>query len=45
MKAIREDEVFALSLGKNVAAYKVSIVVIGAGLAAIAGVLYAYYIS
>ena len=45
LKAIREDEIFALSLGKNVAAYKVSIFVLGAGLAGMAGVLYAYYIS
>jgi len=45
LKAIREDEVFALAAGKNVAAYKVLVFVIGAGLAAIAGVMYAYYIS
>jgi branched-chain amino acid transport system permease protein len=45
LKAIREDEVFAQAAGKNVAAYKVLIFVIGAGMAAIAGVMYAYYIS
>ncbi|NES67635.1 MAG: branched-chain amino acid ABC transporter permease [Okeania sp. SIO2D1] len=45
LKAIREDELFALSLGKNIAVYKLSIFVLGAGLAGIAGVLYAYYIS
>ena len=45
LKAIREDEVFALSFGKNVAAFKVQVFMIGAGLAAIAGVLYATYIS
>jgi branched-chain amino acid transport system permease protein len=45
LRAIREDEVFAQAVGKNVAAYKILIFVIGAGLAATAGVLYAYYIS
>ncbi len=45
LKAIREDEVFALATGKNVAAYKVLVFVIGAGMAAIAGVMYAHYIS
>ena len=45
LKAIREDEVFAQSAGKNVAAYKVLVFMIGAGMAAVAGVVYAYYIS
>jgi branched-chain amino acid transport system permease protein len=45
LKAIREDEVFAESMGKNVVCYKVLVFTIGAGLAAIAGVIYAYYIS
>lgn len=45
LKAIREDEVFAQAAGKNVAAYKVLIFVIGAGMAAMAGSIYAYYIS
>jgi branched-chain amino acid transport system permease protein len=45
LKAIREDEVFAQAVGKNVAAYKVLVFVIGAGMAAVAGVMYAYYIS
>lgn len=45
LKAIREDEIFALSLGKHVTTYKISIFVIGAGIAAIAGCLYAYYIQ
>ncbi len=45
LKAIREDEVFAQALGKNVAAYKVLVFVIGAGMAAIAGSMYAYYIT
>jgi len=45
LKAIREDEVFTETAGKNIAAYKVLVFVIGAGMAAAAGVLYAYYIS
>ena len=45
LKAIREDEVFAQSLGKNISAYKVKIFMISAGLAAIAGVMYATYIT
>jgi branched-chain amino acid transport system permease protein len=45
LKAIREDEVFAQSLGKDVASFKVRIFMISAGMAAIAGVLYATYIS
>ncbi len=45
LKAIREDEVFAQAVGKNVAAYKVLVFAIGAGMAAVAGAMYAYYIS
>lgn len=45
LKAIREDEVFALSLGKNVAGFKIIVFIVGASLAAIAGSLYAYYIT
>ena len=45
LKAIREDEVFSQAAGKNVAAYKVLVFVIGAGMAAVAGVMYAYYVS
>ncbi|MCZ6688091.1 MAG: branched-chain amino acid ABC transporter permease [Planctomycetota bacterium] len=45
LKAIREDEVFAQAAGKNVAANKVFVFVIGAGMAAMAGVMYAHYIS
>ena len=45
LKAIREDEVFTQSLGKNISAYKVKIFMISAGLAAIAGVMYATYIT
>lgn len=45
LRAIREDELFAKSLGKNTSLYKVGIFSIGAGLVAIGGALYAYYIS
>jgi branched-chain amino acid transport system permease protein len=45
LKAIREDEVLAQAAGKDVARYKVLVFVIGAAMAAVAGVLYAHYIS
>lgn len=45
LMAIREDEVFTLAAGKNVAFYKVAVFVLGSGMAAIAGALYAHYIS
>lgn len=45
LRAIREDEWFAQSLGKNVSRYKVMVFSISAGLAAIGGALYAYYIT
>jgi branched-chain amino acid transport system permease protein len=45
LRGIREDETFAQSLGKNVSFYKVSVFVIGAGLSAIGGAIYAYYIT
>ncbi len=45
LKAIREDEVFAQSMGKDVASFKVKVFMVSAGMAAIAGVLYATYIS
>lgn len=45
LKAIREDEVFTESVGKNVTQFKVLVFVAGAGLAAVAGCTYAYYIS
>jgi branched-chain amino acid transport system permease protein len=44
LQAIREDEVFALSLGKPVTTYKMLVFSIGASMAAIAGCLYAYYV-
>ncbi len=45
LQAIREDDVFAQVCGKNVAAFKVVVFMVGAGMASIAGALYAYYIS
>jgi branched-chain amino acid transport system permease protein len=45
LNAIREDEVFAEALGKNIAKAKLSVFIISAGMASISGVLYAYYIS
>ncbi len=45
LRAIREDEVAAQALGKNVTKYKVLAVVIGAAFAGLAGSLYAHYIS
>jgi len=45
LKTIREDEVLAQAVGKNVAAFKVLVFVVSAGMAAVAGVVYAYYIS
>lgn len=45
LQGIREDEVFSEAVGKNVAGYKVLVFVIGIGMAAAAGVLYAHYIS
>ena len=45
LKAIREDEIFAMSMGKNVMKYKITVFVIGAATASVGGSLYAYYIS
>lgn len=43
--AIREDELFARSLGKNTAQCKVFVYAISAALAALGGSLYAHYVS
>ena len=45
LRAIREDEVFTQSAGKDVAAFKVKIFMVSAGMTAVAGALYAAYIS
>lgn len=45
LKAIREDELSTLSLGKNVKRFKILAFAISSGLAAIAGSLYASYVT
>ncbi len=45
LRAIREDEVFARSLGKNCFRFKVTAFAMSAALAASAGSLYAHYIT
>jgi branched-chain amino acid transport system permease protein len=45
LRAIREDELFAQALGKHVNHYKVLTFSVGAGLCAIGGAIYAYYIT
>lgn len=45
LRAIREDEIFAQSLGKNTLRFKVTAFAVSAGLAASAGSLYAHYIT
>lgn len=43
LKAIREDEIVASSLGKNITSFKITAFAISAGLAAVPGVLFAGY--
>lgn len=45
LKAIREDDAVAASLGKNVTLYKLQALMIGASIAAVAGVLYAWNVN
>lgn len=45
LRSIREDEIAAQSLGKDVSKYKITAMVIGASFAGIAGSLYAHYIT
>jgi branched-chain amino acid transport system permease protein len=45
LKALRDDEVAASAFGKNVAVIKTTAVVVSSALAAIAGSLYAFYLS
>jgi len=45
LRAIREDELLAQSLGKNVFRFKVSAFAVSAALAAMAGSLYAHYVT
>lgn len=45
LKAIREDEIAAEALGKNITNFKVAAFAIAAGVAAISGALYAGYVT
>lgn len=45
LRAIREDEIAAEALGKNVRAFKIWVFVAGGALAAIAGSLFAHYMT
>ncbi len=45
LRGIREDELAVLALGKNINKYKITVFVVGAFFAGIAGSLYAHYIS
>jgi branched-chain amino acid transport system permease protein len=45
LEAIREDDVAALAIGKNIARFKVLAFIIAAFFAGIAGVLYAHYVT
>lgn len=45
LRAIREDEVFTQSLGKNVGAYKTAVFVIAGAFGGFAGALYAHYVT
>ncbi len=45
LRGIREDEIAALAMGKNVNKHKIMVFVIGAFFAGIAGSLYAHYIT
>lgn len=45
LKSIREDEIAAEALGKNITKYKIQSLMVGAFFAGIAGSLYAHYIN
>lgn len=45
LKAIREDELATLALGKHITAFKIQAFVIACGIAAVAGSLYAWYVT
>ena len=42
---MRDDEIATLSVGKNIVTIKLSVFVISAGMAAVAGSLYAHFVS
>jgi len=45
LKAIREDELATAALGKNITAFKIQAFVIAGGISAVAGSLYAWYVT
>ncbi len=45
LKGIREDEIASQAMGKNINKYKLTVFIVGAFFAGIAGSLYAHYIS
>ncbi len=45
MKAIRDNEIVAASLGKDTAKIRIKVIIVSAGLAAIGGALYAFYVG
>jgi len=45
LRAIRDDEIATLALGKNVAVYKITVFAVGGAFAGIAGALYAHYVG
>lgn len=45
LKGLRENEVFAMSAGKNVTSFKIQIFMVSAALASLGGVIYATYIT
>lgn len=45
LRAIRDDEIAVLALGKNVALYKIAVFAVGGVFAGIAGALYAHYVT
>ncbi|MBI4560459.1 MAG: branched-chain amino acid ABC transporter ATP-binding protein/permease [Candidatus Rokubacteria bacterium] len=45
LRAIREDEVAAQSLGKDIAYFKIAVFALAGGLAAVAGSFYAHYVT
>jgi branched-chain amino acid transport system permease protein len=45
LRAMRDDEIATLSMGKNIVFLKLAVFVISAGMAAIAGSLYAHFVT
>jgi ABC-type branched-subunit amino acid transport system permease subunit len=45
LRAMRDDEIATLSMGKNIVSLKLAVFVVSAGMAAIAGSLYAHFVT